>query len=873
MLAHAALIALCARIACGASLDHALWMRHFQEAHLQPAPKTAAVAPSTYPTGVVVMDTQGVVTDSTNAWDWYSMVTPEWASASYISYALWGAGNYAAYTWSCACYGTQGAYIFEKILAFGRPSDRYNALTALLAAPQQSDGKIWEAANTEWHVGHQGSWEAPAEFVIMAKMYAAYSGDKAAFTTAPERLVCAQASGSSQWTLAGVPQPGLPADACTTSPSTLLEGTGNGYTLFRDVVSMPLESGGLMNSGRILTETLNISVSFDALSVAVTFNARARSLWPANVTVYSVATSARVGFVNIDSASLLSSWTTVPMDATTPPGTYLIVLTAADTAPGMSADSSWWLGASWVSNAYPEERGGGNQATYGNTSVWMHTSGTPRANAIDAGQAIDNELTRVAARIAGNLPVGKSVADSVTAATAFNLRLMSMTQPNNALGVYVIPDSRFRGSMEDDVNSGCSYYDLLRIGFASSYINLRVLEALDAYAELQAGGFIPSTCDGSDTCFNASYIQNAAKSLRFSIGNTFSDATTGAWVDWFGCHCLAQAGFPIQQCGVQNVSNGAIPSNNTCLNVAKSAFVPTYALAAKLQVPAGGTNLTATMSAYERIRAESVVTPGYFRTNVIGLETISSKILIANLGWSLFDANGYPIKSYNQTGDWHTFAPVGSDGYGNWGLQGENGGRFFTTSAMVWEASPGGYATMLTEWRRMVTALEGIGVQLAAGNYGTPLLSNDTSFLSSPSTDTIVQYLCVKVRQEAGFPNKTDAWKAILCDYYQDLGFGTPENGVALFSFVKGLLQLNVLADGSLLVGGVAAPQCPTGGAFTLSPYNMQDVASISVFGLSVGAYAGVNVTCTATSSTVGGGGAGADCNVACPTISVVKER
>lgn len=55
-------------------------------------------------------------------------------------------------------------------------------------------------------------------------------------------------------------------------------------------------------------------------------------------------------------------------------------------------------------------------------------------------------------------------------------------------------ESSRAGTLEDGVATGNSYYDLLRMGFASSYMNLRGLEAVMAYAELQAAGFVPSEC-------------------------------------------------------------------------------------------------------------------------------------------------------------------------------------------------------------------------------------------------------------------------------------------------------------------------------------------------------------------------------------------
>lgn len=249
--------------------------------------------------------------------------------------------------------------------------------------------------------------------------------------------------------------------------------------------------------------------------------------------------------------------------------------------------------------------------------------------------------------------------------------------------------------------------------------------------------------------------------------------------------------------------------------------------------------------------------PGWWHTNLYPLEDSGARTTIAANNWKLTDSEGYAVRSEEETGDWHMFAPASvkagdAPGYGNWGSQAENGGRFFTTSAMVWEAvgapwAP--YPTMLAEWKRVVNNLVSVGAQIAANDTRTPLLAGDPHFLSLPVTDPLVNYLCAKVRAQFNFPNVTDLWGHHLCEYYQDLGWGTPENGVALYSFAKGLLGVRVSPGGKLAVLGassvvsprmqpwVAKAQLPAGWPSTIS--------RVSVNFLTVGG-ASVDVSCAA---------------------------
>jgi hypothetical protein len=95
-----------------------------------------------------------------------------------------------------------------------------------------------------------------------------------------------------------------------------------------------------------------------------------------------------------------------------------------------------------------------------------------------------------------------------------------------------------------------------------------------------------------------------------------------------------------------------------------------------------------------------------------------------------------------------------STGYGNWPTNGENGGRYFSTASFVWEATgtPGGvepwapWPGMYAGWKRMVTNLEAVGAQIAAGDVSVELLASDRPWLATPVVDPIVNGLCAKVR-------------------------------------------------------------------------------------------------------------------------------
>jgi hypothetical protein len=80
------------------------------------------------------------------------------------------------------------------------------------------------------------------------------------------------------------------------------------------------------------------------------------------------------------------------------------------------------------------------------------------------------------------------------------------------------------------------------------------------------------------------------------------------------------------------------------------------------------------------------------------------------------------------------------------------GGRFFTTNAMVWEASGspwvGPYNGLQQDFTALVGGLKGVAATLSAAapiNASAPLLPQDRGFLSTPVEDPLVYFLCGKV--------------------------------------------------------------------------------------------------------------------------------
>jgi hypothetical protein len=872
--------------------------RHFAGRCGSALPRTASDAPR----GTLVTPSGGGAVNDSYVWSAWAMAEPDWARASYTSYALGYPGNFGLVDWNgIAEYACQGALIVDKLLFMGGAAERALVRGWVLTMPVSASGAAWEAQNTQWHVASQGAWESSSEALIMLRLAVAH-GAAPAFGVAPERLLCASRDGGATFALAGsgAAQPGLTAGACATAPAALLASlplTGaaacDSAELLRDTPSAPFPGPGegRDNGGRMLLQALVLpDGEVTHISLALAARASGATAWPASVALVEVSTGRVVAQGALPTGGApTDAWTVLDVrdsgGAPPPAGLYVVVLASELVSASVRPQDSWFLGPSWATNACPAAGGGALQATYGASSLWLRNAtadpAAPRLVAApplsqDAALALEMRHVASAAAAGAGSALGVSLAYVAARLLAHVLALSSLT-PTAAAGrydVFVIPDAMFRGSLEDGVNSGSSYYDLLRIGFASSYLSLRALEAVEAFAELQAAGLVPAACapgssafgldnaraldgDADPPCYSSAEVTTAAAALRIAIGARFSDAATGAFVDWFGCAALGTNGGDTTACRLADVAGGAPPPGSPLTAVA-TGFLPTLALAAKLGVPAGGLDVNATRRAFaaarDAARAQSFAGPGWFANSLRGLEDVSggARTLIVQQDWRLTDGSGFAVHSSDNTGDWHLFSPAwveggGALGYGQYGAQAENGGRFFSTTAFVFDAS-GVYPGLLDDWLRAVRSLAAVGAQLEANDTSTPLLSTDPHFLSTPVHDATVYTLCARVRAGAGYPNRTDAWGAPFCNFYEDLPFALPENGAFLVAAARAFVGLRVRLGGVVEVNGAARAVVPgmvpwrADGAL---PEGWPGAARVEVVGVAVGA-AAVNVTCDA---------------------------
>ena len=910
-MARASIIAL---YILGASALGKLDLQRFLH-HPSLAPTTtrpAASGPPSSPRGLTIQSTNGTLSDS-QLWSDFALATPPWARKSNVAFSLGAGGNFAMEDWNgIAEYACQGALITEKLLALGGAEERGRVAGWLYTMPVSASGQAWEAQNTQWHVGTQGAWESSAEALLMLRLGVAHGAlPPRAFTTAPQRLLCASYDGGRAFSLAStVQQPGLTDAACSAPPAALfstfpLSNVANATTaftipaLFLDTPSAPFSGPSRLqnNAGRALTQAFTLPGTRAATHLALPLLPRAHgsSAWGATVSVYEVATGARLASAPLPpTGASPSTWFSLPA-ALPAGGTYLAVLEAADAPPpGGQSKDSWFLGASWLCNAAPAQGGGASEAIFGTALHWLRRAGNASSTSLQhdnstvvtAAGAVQLELRRVRRVDSAALPLGVSLAHKAASLNAWLLALCSQVVPS-AVDVFVIPDPLFRGSLDLDVNSACSYYDLLRIGFASAYINLRVLEALEAYGELQGAGLLPSACaPGTDStgvdnayalinaptpCYPAASTAAAANALRAAIGLRFS-SPNGTFTDWLGCGAMLASQGNVSACGLENVRGGVVPSGSP-INAVATGFLPILALAARLGVPAGGVGgapaVQATRAAFAAARGAAqsgyYYGAGWFRNAARGLEEVGSgaaNTLIASSGWGLRDRQGFAIHSEEETGDWHMYNPAlvaagGPKGFGQYTAQVENGGRFLSTTALVFEGGGGPYAGLQADYTRLVRNLLSIGVALASGNTSVPLLAEDRGFLSTPTSldpTGAVNYLCAKVRAQFHFPNVTDAWGERLCAYYEDMPLGLPENGVVLWSAAKAYLGLKVWANGSVSVGVLSgAPPVavqkgmpPWSATGTLPLQWPQGVLSVSLSGLAVGGAPPACITCAA---------------------------
>ena len=132
-------------------------------------------------------------------------------------------------------------------------------------------GQVWSQPGGPYHGFGQGAMEANAELIMMAALYAAQTGDRALFTAAPERLLCAQQGDSWRYMGSG----GWNDSVCSAAPSALLKSHAQ---LYADAASAPHKTvprgkskpGLYPGQGKVVVSRVSLTEATRSLSIALT---------------------------------------------------------------------------------------------------------------------------------------------------------------------------------------------------------------------------------------------------------------------------------------------------------------------------------------------------------------------------------------------------------------------------------------------------------------------------------------------------------------------------------------------------------------------------------------------------------------------------
>lgn len=439
--------------------------------------------------GVVVTEAGGAVTDGSAMWNVFAMAN---YSNFAKSFALSDSGSFGRLAWGIGDYATQGSLIAEKLLALGNDASRSVVKGWLAKAPLNDDGHAWGTEGGEFHGGGQGAFEGNAELILIARHYAAFTGDSAAFSTVPERFTCFTDGAGTQH-LAGVGHPGLDDSVCTVPPPQLAQQNykGLGYRFYSELFASPYNQTignetlrkTIHAPGKANLQYITLPQPATALSFALVNGAPPQSQWPLLATVIRTSDGATVVSTRIASVSS-ASWASIdvtqqPGGGPLPAGSYVVTLVPDPAAAPHgyaghnSAPHRDWKGAAESVSAADEDgasskagsiRGlkAGSAASGPSLPTWVIDT-NPTAS---GGSTYVTYLQWSGTPTVPALPPRKPLGQQLQSALQWQLNL-SWNAATSAYDVLTIPDPIYRGTNQAAVNSGCSYYDLFRMGFVS----------------------------------------------------------------------------------------------------------------------------------------------------------------------------------------------------------------------------------------------------------------------------------------------------------------------------------------------------------------------------------------------------------------------
>ena len=635
-------------------------------------------------------------------------------------------------------------------------------------------GQVWSQPGGPYHGFGQGANEANAELILMAAMYASHTGDRALFRTAPERLLCAESGDSKgQWGVVGTGN--WTSVVCSTGPATLLDAHPQLYGDYGlpPHITVPRGKstpGSYPGQGTLLVTRAKLPSAATALSLGLLIDEGT------NFTV-CVRDIARDTVVSTVSRNGVSGWFTVRPaagGASFPAGVYDV---AVQTYTGK---------VRWLSDSTPIWSGGARTEVYDEGDpprgcCGKHAFGSTLAVKLERALAWQLNLSRKAS--SSNSSRNRDSNSSSSSSSNSNSSASA-----SSYGMFVTADARFSGRpmRAKGITSSSAMWDQVRMGWKAGYPALRVLGSLVAWRELAAAGLV------APAGVSEELVQSVKDDIVVQLGQ--ADGTLLSWRS-----CEVQEGVAMPPSGLRSSSCDRDDPRGGDQRSFDLGFVPDHALAVKL----GVINRDVLLGMMPKIRHRS----GH-RLAIKRFEDqyMGGLIMVDSEKWNFVTERGFAEARPDQTGWSQVFDPSENrtDGPGNYNMAEQNGGRLFSVSKMILEATL--YPEAAADWVEQVRGSTAIAATLLQG----PKTPGGNCSSALPLPDLVrtpmernslahkyceVAYGCM--REPSSCP--TDCFGKTACDYYGDMTWGLRDGQLGpVLELLKGLLGLRLHPNGTM---------------------------------------------------------------------------
>lgn len=683
----------------------------------------------------------------------------------------------------------------------------------LTSVPLDSDGRVWDSSNQQYHQKKQGAWESAAEWILMARLYAAHSGDLAVFATSIDRLLCTEDAGTGVVRASGAT---ANASLCTTAPSQIADrsaelGLGDMYRAATTVPPFTTRDKPRLQvaaTKRLIQRFATGAHAVGALLLPIGVNqGNAQHHYPAALCVKDVATGDVVyrAALNMSTRNVTAGgWTRVALRVPLPAhSTFDVAITNAVVPAhhsGEKADCATWLTRTAVAG------GAGRIGTWGYVHAGMNASGDDNSCCVQEWSPPGNGRSTSAA-------LAPTLASRLEEGMIWQLGLADATPstPPNAtarrFGVLIVPDAFHNGVPVTGMATcgASSMWDQIRMGWKSMYINALFLASLDAWIELENAGVVRSLATLVGAPAGAVRAQVAGDiEAQFGYDTDEGEGGGRGFLSWISCNATSADG-AFSTCPRGQPSGGGQRAFDT-------QMMPDQAWAVKLGLPKARVRLDAML-----VLARS---DGLVRNNLVPQESIDPRIVSSADKWDPVTKEHYcdPMANGSMAYAGHCVCATdassrlpngtGAGCYGNFKMNQQNGGKVFATQTTVFEAGP--YLGSLDDFRTNVKNLRAVVAQLRSAHpAATPLLGADRGYVRSRipgggalrAMCLIENHGALKKNDANGSTLEKDAWGEDLCNYNKDTTFGlrTGPRGV-LIGFAVGHLGLRVGVNGTLLL-------------------------------------------------------------------------